>query len=133
MATSIPHTALLSAPELAHQLEISARALRFYESKGLIRPERVGNNRVYTRTDLARMKLILRGKRLGFTLADIRDFLDLYDADPTQNSQLKLLHQKVSDRIDLLQKQRQDLDKTLNELMEIQQSTEQALSLIHPS
>lgn len=127
MATSIQPASLLSAPELASQLDISARALRHYESKGLIRPERVGNNRVYTRTDLARMKLILRGKRLGFSLADIRDFLDLYDADPTQTRQLRLLEQKVSERIQMLQQQRRDLDKTLAELIEIQRATEQTL------
>lgn len=124
---------MLSAPELANRLEISARALRFYESKGLITPNRVGNTRVYNHKDYARLQLILRGKRLGFSLADIREFLDLYDADPTQRSQLRLLQQKVSDQIQRLQNQRVDLDRTLTELIEIQQVTEQALTRSSPT
>lgn len=133
MSVVSEHDLMLSAPELANRLEISARALRFYESKGLITPNRVGNTRVYNHKDYARLQLILRGKRLGFSLADIREFLDLYDADPTQRSQLRLLQQKVSDQIQRLQNQRVDLDRTLTELIEIQQVTEQALTRSSPT
>ncbi len=74
---------LYSVSELGQDLGVSARTIRFYEDKGLIAPRRVGNNRVYTLRGPARMILILRGKRLGFTLREIKEYLDLYDADPT--------------------------------------------------
>ena len=67
------------------------RTLRFYEDKGLIEPRRVGTTRVYTRREVGRMQLILRGKRLGFSLRDIQEFLDLYDADPQHVEQMRRL------------------------------------------
>ena len=133
MKSAASNPELLTAPELAGQLDISARALRYYESKGLIAPVRVGTTRAYNRQDFARMQLILRGKRLGFSLADIKAFLDLYDADPTQASQLRLLRDKVSERIDSLVIQRQDLDQTLQELQDILQSTTEALNASNDS
>ncbi|MEX6999518.1 MerR family transcriptional regulator, partial [Pseudomonas aeruginosa] len=71
---------LTGIQEVSRMLGVSARTLRFYEDKGLIEPCRIGTTRVYTRREVARMQLILRGKRLGFTLRDIEEFLDLYDA-----------------------------------------------------
>jgi len=73
---------LTGIQQVATELGISTRTLRFYEDKGLIEPRRVGTMRIYTRREVGRMQLILRGKRLGFTLRDIQTFLDLYDADP---------------------------------------------------
>ena len=73
---------LFTVGELAAELEVTPRALRFYEDRGLIQPRRAGQNRIYTRRDRARLILILRGKRLGFSLAEIKEWLDLYDADP---------------------------------------------------
>jgi DNA-binding transcriptional MerR regulator len=112
---------LFSVTELAEQLGITPRAIRFYETKGLIKPQRAGTTRVYTPRDRARMKLILRGKRLGFTLADIREYLDMYDVDPSQTKQLELLLGKVDRRISELEQQREDLETTLVELAEMRQ------------
>ncbi|MEJ2395807.1 MAG: MerR family DNA-binding transcriptional regulator [Candidatus Thiodiazotropha sp.] len=105
-------TDLLSVTELANELGITPRAIRFYETKGLIKPQRAGTTRVYTYRDRARMQLILRGKRLGFTLADIREYLDIYDVDPSKVQQVKLLLEKVERRINELEQQREDLETT---------------------
>jgi DNA-binding transcriptional MerR regulator len=107
--------------ELADELGITPRAIRFYETKGLIIPRRAGTTRVYNHRDRARMQLILRGKRLGFSLADIKEYLDLYDVDPSQAKQVQLLLEKVNRRIDDLEQQREDLETTLIELEEMRQ------------
>ncbi|GAB4359652.1 MAG: MerR family DNA-binding transcriptional regulator [Gammaproteobacteria bacterium] len=107
--------------ELAEELGLTPRAIRFYETKGLIKPRRAGTTRVYTHRERARMLLILRGKRLGFSLADIREYLDLYDADPSQVKQLRLLTDKVERRIAELEQQREDIEAALAELQEIRQ------------
>jgi DNA-binding transcriptional MerR regulator len=112
---------LYSVTEMAEQLGITPRAIRFYETKGLIKPKRAGTTRVYTHRDRARMQLILRGKRLGFTLADIREYLDMYDVDPSQAKQVQLLLNKVDRRIGELEQQREDLETTLLELDEMRQ------------
>ena len=112
---------LYSVTELAHELGITPRAIRFYETKGLIKPKRAGNTRVYSHRDKARMQLILRGKRLGFTLADIKEYLDMYDVDPSKAKQVRLLLGKVERRIDELELQREDLETTLAELSEMRQ------------
>lgn len=113
--------------ELADDLGTTPRAVRFYETKGLIKPRRAGTTRVYTHKDRARLKLILRGKRLGFSLADIKEYLDLYVVDTTQVEQLRLLRAKVRSRITDLEKQREDLEQTLTELGEIDALVEDAL------
>jgi len=112
---------LYTATELASSLGVSARTLRFYESKELLSPTRVGNRRVYNYKDNARMQLILRGKRIGFSLDEIKEFLDLYDADPNQEKQTKLLHDSVEKRIVQLTQQQQDISQTLLELKKIRQ------------
>jgi DNA-binding transcriptional MerR regulator len=108
---------LFSIADLASEFGISTRAIRFYESKGLLSPERVGATRIFRRRDRARLLLILRGKRLGFSLRDISDYLSLYDAD--RNQQVSLLTAKVDERIALLERQRDDLETTISELREI--------------
>ena len=82
---------MLTVTELARELGITPRAIRFYETKGLLNPGRAGTTRVYTHRERGRLQLILRGKRLGFSLTDIGEYLDLYDADPTQRDQILLL------------------------------------------
>lgn len=109
--------------ELARDLAVTPRTIRFYEDKGLITPRRAGTMRVYTKRDRARMVLILRGKRLGFSLRDIKDYLDLYDMDPTQSEQMRMLLKKVETRLDMLEDQRQALEETIVELKEIQDQT----------
>ena len=119
---------LLTITELAEQLGVTARAIRFYEDKGLISPSRAGATRVYTRRELARMQLILRGKRLGFSLRDIKQFLDLYDHDPTHVEQRRQLLARVRHRIEELEKTRAAVTETLAELGEIEQQTLRALA-----
>ena len=82
---------LYSVTELAADLGVTARTLRFYEDKGLIEPRRIGNTRVYTHRDRGRLILILRGKRLGFSLREIREWLELYEAGPGQRKQMEAL------------------------------------------
>jgi len=119
---------LVSITELAHELGVTPRAVRFYESKGLLTPRRAGGSRIYSHRDRARMLIILRGKRLGFSLAGIKEYLDLYDADPAHHRQLQLLLRGVRDRIDQLEGQRNDLELTLEELREIEQQTLDAMN-----
>lgn len=111
---------LYTITELADELAVTPRAIRFYESKGLLEPQRAGANRVYTYRDRARLLLILRGKRLGFSLAGIKQYLDLYDADPTHKRQLVHLLRGARQRIEELESQRRDLELTLEELREIE-------------
>jgi DNA-binding transcriptional MerR regulator len=117
---------LFAIADLAREFGISTRALRFYEAKGLLKPERVGSTRVFRRRDRARLILILRGKRLGFSLRDISDYLGLYDADRTQ--QVALLGEKVEQRLALLERQMADLKTTIAELREIKRLADQRLA-----
>ena len=117
---------LFAIADLAAEFGISTRAIRFYESKGLIAPERVGATRVFRRRDRARLILILRGKRLGFSLRDISEYLSLYDAH-SQTAQTRLLIDKVDQRLALLEAQKADLETTITELREIRKlAAEQA-------
>ncbi|MBU1337166.1 MAG: MerR family DNA-binding protein [Alphaproteobacteria bacterium] len=118
MTRATPETRdLFAIAELAKEFGISTRAIRFYEAKGLLSPERVGATRVFRRRDRARLILILRGKRLGFSLRDISDYLSLYDANRSQ--QVHLLTAKVDERLASLEAQLQDLQTTIAELREI--------------
>lgn len=119
---------LFTVTQLASELGITARTLRFYEDRGLIAPRRLGTTRVYAVRDRARMVLILRGKRLGFSLREIADYLDLYDADPTQAEQLRTLSGTVTKRIGELEAQRAALEETLAELHEIVRQTDKTLA-----
>ena len=120
-------TELYSVTELAEELEVTPRALRFYEDKGLIAPQRVGKTRVYTARDRGRMTLILRGKRLGFSLREIAEWLDLYEQNPDQVEQMRLTLTKTRKRIDVLEAQHRDLEETLQELRGIESTVEDFL------
>jgi DNA-binding transcriptional MerR regulator len=119
---------LYTVTQLAEGLGVTPRAIRFYEAKGLITPRRAGTTRVFDRRDRARLMLVLRGKRLGFSLAEIREFLDLYEVDRTQRSQISLLLGKVRTRIGDLEAQRRDLEQTLAELREVERQAAEALA-----
>jgi DNA-binding transcriptional MerR regulator len=119
-----------SVTELGNDLGVTARTIRFYEDKGLISPGRAGNNRVYTARDRGRMILILRGKKLGFSLREIKDYLDLYDADPTHAKQLRLLLTAVRSRIAQLEDQRVALDQALDDLREVEAQAQHALGAL---
>jgi DNA-binding transcriptional MerR regulator len=116
---------LFAIADLAKEFGISTRAIRFYEAKGLLAPERLGATRIFRRRDRARLILILRGKRLGFSLRDISDYLSLYDADRTQ--QVSLLIDKVDERLASLQAQLADLQTTISELKEIKKLADERI------
>jgi DNA-binding transcriptional MerR regulator len=118
---------LYTVTELAERLGVTARAIRFYETKGLLSPQRVGSTRVYDYRDRARLQLILRSKKLGFSLADIREYLDLYDPAGGQREQQQLLLNKVQGRIESLQQQQEALESTLAELREIEAAARRSL------
>jgi len=119
---------LFSITELANELDISTRTIRFYETKNLLSPQRVGGARVFQNRDRVRLLLILRGKRLGFSLKDISEYLALYDADQTHVSQIELLQSKVDDRLKKLEIQLHDLQTTIAELKKMRSLTTEALA-----
>lgn len=110
---------LYSIGDLAKEFAVSPRAIRLYEDEGLLAPQRIGGNRVYGVRDRARLQLVLRGKRLGFALADIKELLDLYDVDPDHLGQLRATLAKGRARIAELERQREEITLTLKELRDI--------------
>jgi DNA-binding transcriptional MerR regulator len=124
---------LYTIGELASELEVTTRAIRFYEAKGLIAPVRRGTQRSYSRRDRARLRLILRGKNLGFSLEEVAQYLKLYDADPSQITQTRMLLGHVERAIDDLQVKRADIDRTLKELRKIRDHCTEHLSSEAPS
>jgi DNA-binding transcriptional MerR regulator len=102
--------------DLAHEFKVTARAIRFYEDKGLLHPSRQGMMRVYTKRDRARLLLILRGKRLGFSLAEIREMIDLYDLGDGRMEQLTLTLKRSRDRLAALETQQQDIEDAITQL-----------------
>lgn len=110
---------LYTIGELADELAVTTRAIRFYEAKGLIAPARRGVARSYSRRDRARLMLILRGKNLGFSLEEISQYLMLYDADPAQITQTQMLLARIEAAMADLQLKRADLDRSLRELKDI--------------
>lgn len=114
--------------DLADEFAITARTIRFYEDKDLLRPERHGMNRVYSRRDRARLQLILRGKRLGFSLAEIKEMLDLYHAGDGQVEQMRVTLARARQRLAVLEGQRRDLNEAIRELKDGMQVIERALA-----
>ena len=106
--------------ELAREFGITTRAIRFYEDQGLIVPLREGQRRIYRPRDRVRLKLIMRGKRLGFSLEEIREMIDLYDVDRSEKAQLRHVLDKVAERRAHLARQQRDLATMLGELDELE-------------
>lgn len=114
--------------DVADELGVTTRAIRFYEDKGLLEPQRVGTMRVYSRREVARLQLILRGKRLGFSLREIKEFLDLYDVDSLHLAQTRQLLTRVTERLDALELQRSALNLTIDELQDITRQCQDRIS-----
>ncbi len=125
-----PGDRFLTVTQLARDLHVTARTIRFYEDKGLISPQRAGTTRVYTARDRARMILVLRGKRLGFSLREIKEYLDLYDVDHTQAEQIRVLLAGVHKRLELLREQRRALETSITELEDIRLQAQDALQTL---
>ncbi|MGE4481770.1 MerR family transcriptional regulator [Acidocella sp.] len=122
-----PDDTLYTVTQLGAELGITVRTLHFYEAQGLITPRRAGNTRVYSQRDRARMILILRGKRLGFSIKEIKEYLELYDTDPTHGQQTRALLKAARNRIHKLEEQRLAVEQTLTELRSIAVQCEEAL------
>jgi DNA-binding transcriptional MerR regulator len=105
-----------SIGELSKEFGATARALRFYEDKGLLSPARDGLNRLYSARDRARLQLILRGKRVGFSLIEIREMLDLYDLGDGQRAQMRVTLEKHKQQVELLKNQREDIIGSIAQL-----------------
>ncbi|KZB51153.1 MerR family transcriptional regulator [Thalassospira lucentensis] len=117
-----------SITDLAREFDVTTRTIRFYEDQELIAPARQGQTRIYSQRDRVRLRLIMRGKRLGFSLKEIRDLLDLYDTDRSEIMQLTILVDKINERRDTLRKQRQDIDATLDELDKLEETCQEELT-----
>ncbi len=102
--------------ELAHEFDVTPRAIRFYEDMGLLQPARAGRNRVYSQRDRTRLKLTLRGKRLGFSLLEIRQLVTMYDSDSDTAPQLQAFVQVLAAHRAQLEQQLEDIRVTLDEL-----------------
>jgi len=113
--------------ELADEFALTTRAIRFYEDQGLLSPERRGTRRIYTPRERVRLKLILRGKRLGMSLADIAEILDLYDSDHNERPQLMKFLEVLAARRTLLEQQREDIDVVLEEITTIEKDCKRRL------
>ena len=111
---------IYSIAELAREFGITARTMRFYEDEGLIKPRRQGLTRLYSTHDRMRLGWILRGKRLGFSLAEIKQLLDLYQVDRTGVQQLRELLRRSQAHITDLERKRRDLDAHINEFKEVE-------------
>jgi DNA-binding transcriptional MerR regulator len=111
-------THAMTIREMCNSFGVTPRTLRFYEQKELLFPIREGTRRLFTRRDRARLTLILRGKRFGFALEDIRQLLDMYDRDGHQEAQLSRTYEIARDRLTVMERQRADLDDAIAELKE---------------
>ncbi|WP_341864316.1 MerR family DNA-binding transcriptional regulator [Gymnodinialimonas sp. 57CJ19] len=109
-------TETMTIREMCDAYDVTPRTLRFYESKELLHPIREGQRRLFTRRDRARLKLILRGKRFGFSLEEIRQLLDLYTVDDSQQTQLVSTLSIARARLADMEKQRAELDEAIDEL-----------------
>ena len=102
--------------ELAIEFDVTPRAIRFYEDMGLLTPQRAGRNRVYTQRDRTRLKLTLRGKRLGLSLSEIKQLVDMYDSPADTRQQLTAFMAVLAEHRRLLEQQREDIEITLAEI-----------------
>ncbi|WP_421309719.1 MULTISPECIES: MerR family transcriptional regulator [unclassified Aeromonas] len=117
MSRSLPGKEITySISELAHEFDVTPRTIRYYEDEGLLTPLREGQTRIYSHRDKIRLKLTLRGKRLGFSLAEIRELFDMYDTDKSSKTQLHSMIQLIYEKRDALRQQLEDIQMVMAEL-----------------
>src|SRR3954452_1771713 len=126
-------TSTWSIAELAVAYDVTLRTIRFYEDRGLLTPERRGTARVYHPRDKVRLGLILRGKRLGFSLDEVATIIDMYDAEPGEEGQLVYLLDQIGSRRAELEQRRRDIDETLRELAEVERRCRADLKALRSS
>ena len=114
--------------EMAKKYGVTLRTLRFYEDKGLINPKREGSTRLYSRRDNARLKLILLGRKVGFSLRDVKQMMDLYDPKGANTKQLRLALEKSEKQLSRLQKQQTVIDEAIKELSSTMSEMRQRLT-----
>jgi len=117
----------LTIGEMCRAFDVTPRTLRFYEAKELLFPEREGQKRLFSRRDRARLKLILRGKRFGFSLEEIRQLLDMYELDEQGNAQLQRVYELAVERKNAMIEQRDELTEAIEDLSEQLRWGEQVL------
>ncbi|MCM2472289.1 MerR family DNA-binding transcriptional regulator [Rhizobium sp. CG5] len=115
-------TKFFSITELTREFGVSTRTLRFYEDEGLIHPERRGRTRLYRAADRRLIQEILRGRRIGFTIAEIREVIHVYKEPPGEIGQLKLLMKRIDEKREELRQKRKDIDETLAELDHVEEA-----------
>ncbi len=116
-----------SLGELAREFDVTPRAIRFYEDEGLLEPDRVGNRRIYAKRDYVRLKLILRGKRLGLSLAEVGEMFGLYDQAHDERPQLVKFLAALAERRLQLERQRAEIDELLGEIHAFEQQSKKIL------
>ena len=116
--------------ELAKEFEVTSRTLRLYEEEGLLKPQRMGTRRIYSERNRVRLRLILRGKRLGWSLSEIKELFDLYDSSHGEEAQLELMLAKLEQRREMLETQKRDIDNALEDLERIVGNAQNALNQI---
>lgn len=114
--------------DMAKQFGVTLRALRFYEDKGLLDPRREGSTRLYTRRDRVRLKLVLLGRKVGFSLREVKQMLDLYDPTGSNTRQLKLTLEKSEKQLTRLNKQRELIEEAIGELSDLMSTVRQKLA-----
>ena len=116
--------------ELAKEFEVTSRTLRLYEEEGLLKPQRAGTRRIYSERNRVRLRLILRGKRLGWSLSEIKELFDLYDSSHGEEAQLELMLAKLEQRREMLETQKRDIENALEDLERIVGNAQNALNQI---
>lgn len=117
-----------SIGELSKEFDITPRSIRFYEEQGLLSPERAGQSRIYNKKDRVRLKLILRGKRLGFSLAETKTLFELYDSHQSSKAQLEEMLRMTHEKRAIMKQQMEDIQMLMNELNDVELRCKEELS-----
>ena len=119
---------IYSIGDLAREFDVTHRTIRFYEDEGLLSPRRIGSRRIYSKRDQVRLKLILRGRRLGFSLAEVREMLGLYDSAPDERPQLEKFTAALAARREQLERRREEIDEVLGEIRAFERQSKKLLN-----